>query len=307
MRWPLLDRPIPYREIPLFNRHYLHAPVSSRVDPLLLMGTEIDADVLLSFLRERNRNGRVLITTAHALIRATALALTQFPEMNVRVVGRRVYAFRDVNVRMAFFHRGNGEIDILMVSSANLKSLEQIGQEVWQRLLQAGRGSGGRDRDLARLRRMPGFWFRQMLRMLSFLDYNFRLPTVGRLDELRGGCAVVNDLSHSGAPPMRSYKPSRFPDDSDSLNLTLGPVESKVVAHAGQFVPARVMPLFMRADHRLVDAYQVGRFLAAVRELLLHPERLELATDQTPALAVSSPGGQVNGQVAEHNRSAIAR
>jgi hypothetical protein len=34
------------------------------------------------------------------------------------------------------------------------------------------------------------------------------------------------------------------------------------------------MPLFLRADHRVADAQQVGRFLATVRELLSHPERL---------------------------------
>src|ERR1700688_2810728 len=229
MKWPLLNRPIPNREVSLYNRYYLHAPVSSLIDPTLDMGTEINADVLLSFLSERNRDGRIIITTAHALIRATAMALAQFPEMNVRVVGRRVFAFRDVNIRMAFFHRRNREIDILMVSSANLKSLDRIGLEVWSRLLQAGRGNGDRDRDLARMRRIPGFWMRLMLRVYGFLDRK-RLPTFGRLDYLRGGCATVNDLSHSGAPPMRSYKPSQFPDGSDSLNLTLGPVENKVIA-----------------------------------------------------------------------------
>jgi 2-oxoacid dehydrogenase/acyltransferase catalytic subunit len=30
----------------------------------------------------------------------------------------------------------------------------------------------------------------------------------------------------------------------------------------------------LRADHRLVDAQQAGRFLAAVRDLLSNPERL---------------------------------
>src|ERR1700720_2808090 len=150
MKWPLLDRAISERQIPPYNRFYLHAPAASHVDPVLVWGTEIDADALLSFLRERNRGGRVLLTTAHALIRATAMALAQFPEMNVRVVGRRVYGFRDVNIRMGFFHRGNREIDLLAIWGANTKSLEQIGLEVWQRLLQAGRGAGPRDRDLVR-------------------------------------------------------------------------------------------------------------------------------------------------------------
>src|SRR3982074_898665 len=229
MKWPLHDRPIPGRRIPLYNRFYLHAPRASHVDPVMVWGTEIDADALTSFLRERNRGGRVLLTTAHALIRATALALAQFPDMNVRVVGRRVYRFRDVNIRMGFYHRGNREIDLLVVRDANAKSLEQIGQEVWQRLLQAGRGTGPRDRDLSRLRRVPGFWLRQLLRVHGVLDRRVPPPTVGRAYELRGG-----------------------------------------------------MPLFLRAAPRLVDAYQVGNFLAVVRDLLNHPERLDVPAGEAP-------------------------
>jgi len=295
MKWPLVRRAIPDRRIPLYNRFYLHAAAASQVDPIMVWGTDIDADALLAFLREKNRKGRVVITTAHALIRATALALEQFPEMNVRYVGRRLYAFRDVNIRMAFFHRRNGDMDLLMIRGANLKSLEQIGHEIWQRLLEAGRGEGDRDRDLARLRRLPSFWFRQTLRLYGFLDRHVRLPTVGRLDATRASCVTVNDLSFPGAPPMRSYKPTRFPDHADSFNLTLGPIENKVVARSDQFVSINVMPLFLRADHRLVDAQQVGRFLAAVRDLLSHPERLELRADQLIAgagsLELSGPTG----------------
>jgi hypothetical protein len=274
MKWPLVKRAIPDRQIPLYNRFYLHAAAASQVDPIMVWGTDIDADALLAFLREKNRKGGVLITTAHTLIRAMALALEQFPEMNVRVVGRRIYGFRQVNVRMAFFHRRNSEMDLLIITDANLKSLERIALEIWQRLLQAGRGEGGRDRDLARFRWIPSFWFRQILRLYDFLDRHVRLPTLGRLDGTRASCVTVNDLSFPGAPPMRIYKPTRFPDRSDSFNLTLGPIENKVVARLDKFVSINVMPLFLRADHRLVDAQQVGRFLAAVRDLLSNPERL---------------------------------
>ena len=159
------------------------------------------------------------------------------------------------------------------------KANEDIAVEVWRRLLEAARGNGGRDRDLARMRKVPAFWFRQMMRVYGFLDRHFHLPAVSRLDELRGGSAMVNDLSHAGMPPLRSYKPSRFADGSDSINLTLGPVETKLVMRDGAPAEVKVMPLFMRADHRLADAYQIGRFLAAVRETLQNPERLAI----TPA------------------------
>jgi hypothetical protein len=274
MKWPLVERPIPNAQVPLLNRFYLHASAASGVDPTLVWGTEIDADALQAFLHERNRSGQILLTAAHALIRATALALEQFPEMNARLVGRRIYAFRNVNIRTAFFHRRNSEMDLLLIENANLKSLERIGLDIWQRLLQAGRGEGGRDRDLARFRWIPAFWFRQILRLYGFLDRHVRLPTFGRLDGTKASCMMVNDLSFAGAPPMRIYKPTRFPDKSDSFNLTLGPVEPKVVARSDHFVSINVMPLFLRADHRLVDAQQVSRLLGAVRDLLSNPERL---------------------------------
>ncbi len=282
MKWPLHNRPIPDRKLPLYNRFYLHASAASRADPALVWGTEIEADALQAFLRERNRDAQVVMTPVHLLIRATALALAQFPEMNVRIVGRRVYAFRDVNIRMAFFHRRNLEIDLLKISQADRKSLEQIGMEVWQGLLKAGRNERGRDRDLARIRQLPGFVFRQLMRVYNFLDRRVRLPTLGRLEQTREGCATVNDLSFSGARPMRSYKPSRFPDQTDLINLTIGPIENKVVARGDQFVSIEVMPLFLRVDHRVVDAYVAGRFLGAVCELLKNPQRLD-ATPDRPA------------------------
>ncbi len=275
MKWPLLKQPVPYDKIPLYNRYYLQAPKASHADPVMVMGTEIEADALLAFLRERNRGGQVLLTSAHTLIRAAALGLAQFPQMNVRLVGRRVYPFRNISIRTGFFHRGNREIDIMLIVSANEKSLDQIGQEVWQRLMEAGRHTGRRDRELTRIRRVPGFVLRQFLRFYGFLDRVFVIPTVSRIDELRGGSMMVNDLSTSGAPALRMYKPSRFPDSSDSLNLTLGPVESKVIARGDQFVSVRVMPLFLRADHRLTDAHEMGRFLSLVRDLMQNPQRLD--------------------------------
>ena len=276
MKWPLVSRPLPNAEIPLYNRYYLHAPKASHVDPVIVMGTEFEADALLAFLQQKNRAGGTILTTAHALIRATGLALARYPEMNARVVGRSIRRFRDIGIRMAFFHRNAKEIDLMLIDGVDRKSIEEIAAEVWRRLLEAARGNGGRDRDLARMRKVPAFWFRQMMRFYGFLDRHFHLPAVSRLDELRGGSAMVNDLSHAGMPPLRSYKPSRFADGSDSINLTLGPVETRLVLREGKPVEVRVMPLFMRADHRLTDAYQIRRFLATVRETLQNPERLQL-------------------------------
>jgi hypothetical protein len=86
---------------------------------------------------------------------------------------------------------------------------------------------------------------------------------------------MVNDLSFRDAPPMRCYKPTRFPDESASLSVTLGPMEQKVVPRGDRFVASTVAPLIVRADHRITDAYGLGRFVGTLRQLLQNPLTLD--------------------------------
>jgi hypothetical protein len=80
---------------------------------------------------------------------------------------------------------------------------------------------------------------------------------------------MINYLGQRGAPPMRFFKASRFPNDTATLNVTMGP------SHAdGESEP--VAPLFVRADHRVVDAYQLGRFVATLRGFLADPATLDV-------------------------------
>ncbi len=71
---------------------------------------------------------------------------------------------------------------------------------------------------------------------------------------------------------MRSFKQSRFPNEALLNNVTLGPSEP------GPDGP--IAPLLVRTDHRIVDGYQLGKFLADIRRYLMEPERLEMMNDE---------------------------
>lgn len=277
MKWPF-DRKAGHKEPSLLNRFYLNAPPSENVDHAFVWGTEIDADALKTYLIGKNRNSEFVVTSSHAVIKAVGLALGQFPEINVRIVGRKLYPLSGNNVRMAYLHKRSDEIDIMLVHRADTKSLERISYEVWYRLLESGRGDGVLERDRRRLRRIPPFLLRRLLRLYDVIDRNVRLPSFGRLDSVRSACAMVNDLSFAGAPPMRAFKPSRFPDNSDLINVTVGPAEAKMVLRDGAPVSVNVMPLFLRADHRVVDAYRGGKLLSFIRDTLNNPTRLDGGT-----------------------------
>lgn len=80
---------------------------------------------------------------------------------------------------------------------------------------------------------------------------------------------------------MRSFKPSRFPSDCWTLNVTMGPTERRPVAIGENVVIRPVAPLFVRADHRVVDAYDLGKFVATLRTLLSDPRQMDGATPAT--------------------------
>ena len=197
--------------------------------------------------------------------------MAKYPEFNCRVIGRRVYAYREINLRLALRDRRHDGAGVMLLERVNELSLLEIAQLVWSKSIALAMGQWPGERDRRRLQRLPPFLFHWLWTAYQWLDTHFRLPTVGRLDELRSGAAFVNDLSFYGAPPMRCYKPSRFPDESLAVSVTMGPIEEKVVIRHGAPRVAKVAPLIIRADHRLVDAYQLGQFVAMVRDYLQRP------------------------------------
>jgi hypothetical protein len=256
--------------------YYLHARDAAHTDPTMVWGTEFDVLGLQDFLQERNRTSSVLITPAHVLLWATAQTLIRHPEFNCRVVGRRIYRFRQLNLRMAMFNAQRGDVDVLLIERADTMRLEEMAGVVWRALMARNQEGGLRvRRDAERLRRLPATAFHWLLRAYSWLDRRLPLPTITRLELLRSAAVLVNDLSFRGAPPMRSYKPTRFPDETAVLNVTLGPMEEKAVVRHGEITAGTVAPLFVRADHRIVDAYRLGRFVSDLRNLLEHPQQLD--------------------------------
>ena len=50
------------------------------------------------------------------------------------------------------------------------------------------------------------------------------------------------------------------------------------VAREGSVVVRRIAPLFVRADHRVADAYALGRFVGMLQQTLAEPQLMEMRT-----------------------------
>jgi hypothetical protein len=291
MQWPLDHKPIPLRQIPFYNLHYLYG-CRSPADPTIVWGTDVPAQHLNEYIRARNGESKTLISTAHVLAQSVGRALRQHPTLNCRVVGRRIYPFRDVNVRMMTYNRHHNEVEVLLLRNVDSMSLERIARILWKYQHRAASGRTLDHEDKLRLRRwFPGPLLGWTLRAYLYLDSKFNLPKVDRIDRIACSPVLVNYLGFPGAPPMRAYKPSSYPHESSTLSVTMGRIEQMPVARQGSVKVEPIAPLFVRADHRIASAYQLAQFAETIRQLIMDPAQMERDAE-------AEDGGQVTTEAA---------
>ncbi len=283
MNWPLKFKPVSRSETPFYNRLYLDARGQGGPDSTIVWTSEIEWDSMREYVDQYNQNSRTMIGSSHLLVQAVGQALATHPEMNRRVVRRRVYEYDGCHVCLATRVPGSNEVNIVLVNDADRKTTEDIAGLIWRSQLAYRRNDSPYLRDCERIRRMPAWLFRMAYRTSQWLDRLIHLPVLGRMDRLRESPVLVNDFSHTRFPVMRGYKPSRQPDESKPLSVTLGRPEERVVWKNGQPEPQRFAPLCVRADHRICDGFQLSQFISTLVGLLNEPVRMQPQIFQLPS------------------------
>ena len=200
------------------------------------------------------------------------------------MIGRRVYRYEGVHVLMPILETRTGEANVIYLPHADQMKLVDISKTIWEKARELATKTSVELKQRANPDQRPGFagrfskWFRlqwihKMGRIGFFLANRLRIPTI-TLEELIGYGAFVNHLGFQGAPPMISYKPSILPTNSFGVSVTLGPTELRPVVENNEIVARNMAPLFIRADHRLVNGYQTAAFVSTLRSLLQNPEGL---------------------------------
>jgi hypothetical protein len=289
--WETFARPIPLEELGWVNTTYLGTGIS-HWDPMMVWGTTVDTEPLDAFLAEQRHSTRRILSQAHVLVRAVALSLSKHPKVNRRVTGRRVHQYDGVNIVMPMLQTRSGEVDPIFLRRADKMSLAEIAERFWTeaRAKALGAALEARRREekgslrktlVAVGRKLRLHWIHKLGRVAFYLGCRFRLPTLFTFQqELNGAGAFVNYLGFPGAPPMIGFKPSCLPMNSYSVNVTMGPSEPRPVVVGPAVVIRRQAPLFVRADHRMINAHEAAAFINTLRGHLANP--WTLVQDEEP-------------------------
>ena len=154
MEWPLASRPVSPAKIPFYNLHYLYAGKSPS-DPTMVWGTDVDAEALEDHVRRANESSPSMISVAHVLLQAVGRAIARHPQLNRRVVGHRIYDFREINIRMLTYNKRTAEVDVVLIKNADRIELARIAQIMWKNQWKSLRATSLDHVDKATLRRWP--------------------------------------------------------------------------------------------------------------------------------------------------------
>jgi hypothetical protein len=266
---------------------------------MMVWGTTVDVEPLETFLAEERRRTGLIFSPAHVLVRAVVESLKEHPKFNRRVVRRRVYRYDGVNVVVPMLHTRSGEVDTLFLRQADRLSLAEIARRFWSEARRNAHGvAAARRHDQSPVRRFVDALKRRIrlnwIHKMSWLGFavgnRLRVPTIWKWQqELNEAGAFVNYLGFPGAPPMHSFKPSCLPMNSYSVGVTMGPAERQPAVVENAVVIRSLAPLFIRADHRMVNAYEAAEFISTLRKHLLNPWAL-VEKDAVPDRVDASAG-----------------
>jgi hypothetical protein len=227
---------------------------------------------------------RSIVSTAHVLVCAVASSLRDHPNVNRRVIGRRVYNYRNVNIVMPMLETSTGEVDSIYVRAADELSLKEIAARFWEEarqraVLKSRRQTEPSNSKWARWDRLKRAlhlrWVHRMSRIGFFLANRFRLPVMWDWEQqLHAAGAFVNYLGSPGAPPLINHKLASLSMNSYSVAVTLGPIEPRPAVVDGAVVVRKEASLFVRVDHRFVNGHQAGEFVKTLRSFLTNPHTL---------------------------------
>ena len=271
----------PYPHLSSFRKLAAAAWTAPR-EPNVYGSVAVRAAPLLQWLDRRSAETSVRFTVTHAVVRAVAMVLRRHPDANGLVRFGRLWIREhvDIYVHVLLREPTDGSIGGADLSGACLRDVDRMSvEEIAAKLERAASAKrAGTDPELMRTRRdtswMPGWLLRIGLRVAEFLQYglNVRTEWLG-VPRDPVGSAEVSSVGMFGI--RTAYGPF-FPLARNPIAVVAGAVEDEVVAVDGEPVVTKVLTLNATFDHRVIDGFHAAVLTREVRQLLEHPELLEL-------------------------------
>lgn len=266
----------------------------SRLQAQVFLEQKFDVTNLLAHVeRAHVERPEANITFFSALLCAFARAQMSRPKMNRFVQGRRIYQRNRLEYSFGVKKRFDDEAVLTVVKMAFEAddTLESVSARLHE-MIQRGRAEKetGSEREMGFLAKLPAPIIRLSIAFLRLMERLNLMPRkMIKADELYCSMFIAN-LGSVGleAPFHHLYEWGTAP-----IFCSIGKVADEVtVSETGSVCVRPMLTLRWSFDERIADGFYCARTLDLIRELLTHPERLDLHSNEdthppTPRVSAS--------------------
>lgn len=253
---------------------------------------QIDITELKAWLLKRNRAAAesgegVKSTVFHAVLAALVRTLTERPQMNRFVIGRRVYQRNELScafvIKREFKDDSNEEITVLKFKPDDtFSSISQRIQDEVKNVRKKAKEDEVKRHGIVNwfnyLMDMPRIMLRGFVGFLSWLDYHGWLPRfVIDIDPMHSTVWLSNLGSLGIDAPFHHL----YEWGTTSIFMTIGMAEkTPILTRKGILENRDVINVAITLDERISDGYYYARSIRLFRHYLEHPDEL----DQPPKI-----------------------
>ena len=269
------------KDIPAMNR-IMPALLPNRADNEAHISVEIDTRPLNAYLEKVNA-GRTedKYTFFHLISAAIGKAFILRPKMNRFVVGNRMYQRNNVSVAFTVKKRFNDHAEeALAFFEYDPKETMASYHEKIMKVIHQTKSYEEKDTSTGAMdiiTKLPQFMITGIVKIVLWLDKHGWAPEFLIGSDPNHAAIFLSNLGSIGLPGGYHHLVNW---GTNSCFVVVGKKEMKMVYDAnGNGQVKEVLPLGITLDERIADGYYYSGTVALVKELLAHPELLEMPAD----------------------------
>ncbi len=254
--------PVPPEKMSLWRRVALHV-WEEPTSPTICATRDYDVENALKFLDTFNAGHQTHLTMTGLLIKAAALSLRKFPELNRRIVGKKLYDLPTIDIAAPVNVGGKGETAMIVIHDADKKSLEEIALDLKGRVKATKESSGKFEAtgDLGKLLdAIPPFALNTIVKAAKYAMSNFNFAEILPDIEVSPGSFSVSSLGMNESATFSGLALMPPPGVGIVGSMVIGRVEKKPVVENDTIVVRHRLPLMAFFDHRAVDGWKITRY-----------------------------------------------
>lgn len=269
------------KDIPSMNR-LMPGLMPNRTDNEAHISVDIDLAPINAYLAKRNE-GRTedKYTFFHIVSAAIGKAFILRPKMNRFIVGSKMYQRKDVSVAFTVKKRfdDHAEEALAFFTYDPKETLESYHEKI-MKIIHATKSYEEKDTSTGAMdvvTKLPQFLINGIVNTVLWLDKHGWAPDFLIGSDPNHAAIFLSNLGSIGLPGGYHHLVNW---GTNSCFVVVGKKEMKMVYDAeGNGAVREVLPLGITLDERIADGYYYSGTVALVKELLSHPELLEMPAD----------------------------